>query len=197
MKSVIRSALTLFLLLTLITGVLYPLAVTAIGKTLFSEQASGSPIVQDGKIVGSKLIGQNFTDSKYFWGRLSATSPQPYNAAASSGSNLGPLNSVLTDNVKARVDALHAADPSNNTPIPVDLVTASGSGLDPDISPAAAQYQIARVARARNLPVNAVQDLVSQHREGRQFGLFGEPRVNVLELNMALDAQFPLRAGEG
>lgn len=187
MKSILRPALTLFILLTLITGVLYPVAVTAIGKAFFSEQASGSLIMKDGKVVGSKLIGQNFSDPKYFWGRLSATSPQPYNAAASSGSNLGPLNSVLTDNVKTRIDALHEADPANKAPIPVDLVTSSGSGLDPEISPAAAQYQIARVAKVRNLPVAAVEKLVGEHTEGRQFGLFGEPRANVLALNIELD----------
>lgn len=188
MSKTLKPALLLFLLLTMITGVVYPVLVTLVSKATMSEQASGSPIKKDGKIIGSKLIGQNFSDPKYFWGRLSATGPHPYNGAVSSGSNLGPLNPTLTDNVKARVDALRAADPSNNAPIPVDLVTASGSGLDPHISPAAADYQIDRVARVRNLPAAEVQKLVAEHTEGRQFGLFGEPRVNVLELNIALDA---------
>ena len=188
MKGLLRPALSIFIALTLITGIVYPVLVTAVSKYAFPHQAAGSLIEKDGKPVGSELIGQNFADPKYFWGRLSATSPQPYNGVASSGSNLGPLNSALTDAIKARIDALRAADPDNKAPVPVDLVTASGSGLDPEISPAAAQYQIARVAHARNLPATAVQDLVNQHTEGRQFGLFGEPRVNVLALNMALDA---------
>jgi K+-transporting ATPase ATPase C chain len=189
MNTLLRPAISLFLMLTLITGVAYPLLVTTIGAAAFPHQAGGSLIVQDGKAVGSELIGQQFTEPKYFWGRLSATGPMPYNAAASSGSNLGPLSPALTDNVKARIAALHAADPGNTAPIPVDLATASGSGLDPEISPAAAQYQIARVARARQLPEAAVRDLVAQHTEGRQFGIFGEPRVNVLALNLALDEQ--------
>lgn len=187
MNKSLRPALSLFLLLTLITGVVYPLLVTLVSKATMPAQASGSLIIKDGKLVGSKLIGQNFSDPKYFWGRLSATGPNPYNAAASSGSNLGPLNSALTDNVKGRIDALHEADPANKAPIPADLVTASGSGLDPEISPAAAQYQIERVAHARNLSAAQVRSLVEQHTEGRQFGLFGEPRVNVLAVNMALD----------
>lgn len=185
--ALLKPALSLFLLLTLITGIVYPLLVTVVSKATMPAQAAGSLIVKDGKIVGSKLIGQNFNEPKYFWGRLSATSPQPYNGAASSGSNLGPLNPALTDNIKARIDALHEADPANKAPIPVDLVTASASGLDPEISPAAAHYQIERVARVRNLPATAVQQLVATHTQGRQFGLFGEPRVNVLELNIALD----------
>lgn len=187
MKTVLRPALSIFLALTLITGIVYPVLVTVVSKFTFPQQAAGSLIVKDGKTVGSILIGQNFANPKYFWGRLSATSPQPYNGAASSGSNLGPLNSMLTDNIKARIDALHAVDPENKAQVPVDLVTASASGLDPQISPAAAQYQIARVARTRNLPVAEVRKLVQQNTEGRQFGIFGEPRVNVLVLNMALD----------
>jgi K+-transporting ATPase ATPase C chain len=187
MSKELRPALTLFLLLTLITGVVYPLLVTAISKTTMPAQAAGSLIVKDGKPVGSTLIGQNFSEPKYFWGRLSATGPQPYNGAASSGSNLGPLNSVLTDNVKARIDALHEADPDNKKSIPVDLVTASGSGLDPEISPAAALYQAQRVARVRGLDSPKVQALIEQHTQDRQWGIFGERRVNVLALNLALD----------
>jgi K+-transporting ATPase ATPase C chain len=155
---------------------------------LFPSQAAGSLIVRDGKPVGSLLIGQNFSEPKYFWGRLSATAPQPYNGTASGGSNLGPLNPALIDAVKGRLDALKAADPDNAQPVPVDLVTASASGLDPDISPAAAQYQVKRVAQARGLPVERVAAMVAEHTQGRQWGLFGEPRVNVLELNLALDA---------
>jgi len=187
MNALLRPALSLFVVLSLITGVVYPLLVTAIGKAVFPRQAAGSIVERDGRAVGSVLIGQNFTDPKYFWGRLSATAPQPYNGAASGGSNLGPLNPVLFDNVKARIAALRAADPGNNAPVPVDLVTASGSGLDPDISPAAARYQVARVARARHLPVAAVRELVERHTQARQFGVFGEARVNVLALNLALD----------
>jgi K+-transporting ATPase ATPase C chain len=181
------------LLLTLITGVIYPLAVTGIAQVLFPRQANGSLIVKDGKPVGSELIGQSFDDPKYFWGRLSATSTFPYNAfnaenlTGSSGSNYGPLNTALMDAVQARVDALEAADPGNTLPIPVDLVTASGSGLDPHISIAAAQYQIHRVAQARGLTDEAVQALVDEYTQGRQFGFLGEPTVNVLELNLALD----------
>ena len=187
MKTLIRPAITLFVLLSIITGLLYPLLVTGIGQALFPKQAAGSLIEHDGKRVGSRLIGQNFIDPKYFWGRPSATAPQPYNAAASSGSNLGPLNPALKDAVDARVQALRAADPGNTRPIPVDLVTASASGLDPHISPAAANYQIARVARARGLTPETVRNLVAQHTEDRQWGIFGEPRINVLELNLALD----------
>jgi K+-transporting ATPase ATPase C chain len=177
----------LFVLLSLITGIVYPLLVTAISKATMPAQAAGSLIFKDGKPVGSSLIGQNFSDPKYFWGRLSATGPNPYNSAASSGSNLGPLNPALLDNVKVRIDALHEADPTNKKPIPVDLVTASGSGLDPEMSPAAAQYQAQRVARVRGLEAATVQALIEQHTQGRQWGLFGEPRINVLALNMALD----------
>jgi K+-transporting ATPase ATPase C chain len=188
MKTLIRPAVTLFILLSVITGLIYPLLVTGIGQALFPKQAAGSLIERDGKPVGSRLIGQHFTDPRYLWGRLSATAPQPYNAAASGGSNLGPLNPALKEAVDARVQALRAADPGNTKPVPVDLVTASASGLDPHISPAAAAYQLPRVARARGLTLDAVQTLVAQHTEERQWGIFGEARVNVLELNLALDA---------
>jgi K+-transporting ATPase ATPase C chain len=187
MKTLIRPALSVFLLLSLITGVLYPLLVTAIGQGLFPEQAAGSLLARDGAIVGSRLIGQAFTEPRYFWGRPSATGPQSNNAAASAGSNLGPLNPALTAAVSARIDALRAADPGNTAPLPVDLVTASGSGLDPHISPAAAEYQVARVARLRGLDANQLRELVATHTEGRQLGLLGEPRVAVLPLNLALD----------
>lgn len=187
MKTLIRPAVTLFVALTAITGVAYPLAVTAIAQAAFPSQAMGSVIVRDGKAVGSSLIGQNFTDAKYFWGRPSATGPMPYNGEASSGSNQGPLNPALTDAVKSRVEALKAADPSNAAPVPVDLVTASASGLDPEISVAAAEYQIERVARVRGLAPDMVKALVSRHTTGRLFGVLGEPRVHVLELNLALD----------
>lgn len=188
MKTLLRPAITLFVLLSAITGLVYPLVVTGIGKTVFPQAAAGSLILKDGKPVGSELIGQNFTDPKYFWGRPSATGPQPYNASASSGSNQGPLNPALTDAVKGRIDALKAADPDNKLPIPADLVSASASGLDPHISPAAANYQIERVARARKLEAAAVRELVNRNTEGRQWGVFGEPRVNVLKLNLAMDA---------
>jgi K+-transporting ATPase ATPase C chain len=177
--------------LTLITGIAYPLLVTLIGRATMPAQAAGSLIEKDGQVIGSALIGRAFSEPRYFWGRLSATSPQPYNGAASSGSNLGPLNPVLRDNVKARVDALRAADIAanlqNRAQIPVDLVTASASGLDPHISPAAALYQAARVATVRNLDQATVTTLIAQHTEGRQWGVFGEPRVNVMRLNLALD----------
>jgi len=188
MKTLIRPAISLFVLLTAVTGIAYPLLVTGIVKVAFPDAANGSLIVKDGKPVGSRLIGQNFTDPKYFWGRPSATSPQPYNASASGGSNQGPLNPALVDAVKGRIDALKAADPDNTRPIPADLVTASASGLDPQISPAAAEYQIERVAKARQLEPSAVKALVSRYTEERQWSIFGEPRVNVLELNLALDA---------
>ena len=184
MKNQLRPALTIFALLTVITGVIYPLAVTGISQALFPYQANGSLIMVDGKAIGSELIGQQFDDPKYFWGRPSATG---YNAAASSGSNYGPMNPALMDMVQARIDALNAADPENTLPIPVDLVTASGSGLDPHISVAAALYQVHRVASARGLNEADVQSLVEKYTEGRQFGFLGEPRVKVLLLNLALD----------
>jgi K+-transporting ATPase ATPase C chain len=189
----IRPAIVILVLFTLITGVIYPLIVTGVAQAVFPHQANGSLIVRNGKALGSELIGQSFDDPKYFWGRLSATGTFPYNAfnaqnlTASSGSNYGPLNPALLAAVKARVDALRAADPGNTAPIPVDLVTASGSGLDPNISVAAALYQAPRVARLRGLSEQVVRNLVSQYTIGRQFGILGEPRVNVLELNLALD----------
>jgi K+-transporting ATPase ATPase C chain len=183
----IRPAVVSFLVLTLLTGIAYPLVVTGISQGLMPGQANGSLIMQDGKPVGSSLIGQSFSDPKYFWSRPSATGPTPYNASASSGSNQGPTNPALMDAVKGRVQALRDADPGNQQAVPVDLVTASASGLDPHISPAAAEYQLARVARVRNLNQDAVRKLVAEHTEGRQFGILGERRVNVLELNLALD----------
>ena len=183
----LKPAFLMLLLLTVVTGVAYPMLVTGIAQGLFKTEANGSLIERDGEVVGSKLIGQPFSDPKYFWGRPSATAPMPYNAAASGGSNLGPLNPALEDAVKGRIEALKAADPTQSVQIPVDLVTASASGLDPHISPAAAQWQAPRVARLRGLPVEQVQKLVAAHTEGRQFGFFGEPRVNVLRLNLALD----------
>jgi K+-transporting ATPase ATPase C chain len=189
----LRPAFLMLLVLTVITGLIYPLVVTGIAQVVFPHQANGSLIVIDGKAYGSELIGQQFDDPKYFWGRLSATSTFPYNAfnadnlTGSSGSNYGPLNQALLDAVQARVDALKAADPGNTAPIPVDLVTASGSGLDPHISVAAALYQVHRVAEVRGLSDEAVQTLVNQYTKGRQFGFLGEPTVNVLELNLALD----------
>lgn len=187
MRDHIRPALTMLLFLTVLTGLIYPLAVTGLAQLFFPDQANGSLIGQDGKVLGSKLIGQYFDKPEYFWSRPSATTPFPYNAAASGGSNLGPTNPVLLEAVKARVAALRAIDPGNDSPIPVDLVTASGSGLDPHISPAAAQYQIRRVARVRGIDEAAVRDLVLHHTHGRQLGFLGEPRVNVLLLNLALD----------
>lgn len=190
-----RPAIVALIILTLITGIIYPLVVTGIAQVVFPYQANGSIILdKDGKPIGSELIGQQFDDPRYFWGRLSATGPVPYTAfnadklTGSSGSNYGPLNPALKDAVQARIDALKAADPSNTLPIPVDLVTASGSGLDPQISPAAAAYQVGRVAKARGLDEAKVRDLVASHTTGRQLGVLGEPRVNVLELNLALDA---------
>jgi K+-transporting ATPase ATPase C chain len=188
MKNLLRPALSLFVLLSLITGLVYPFVVTGITQAVFPEAAGGSLIVRNGKAVGSRLIGQNFSDPKYFWGRPSATAPVPYNAAASSGSNQGPLNPALVDAVKGRIEALKAVDPDNPAPVPADLVTASASGLDPHISPAAAAYQAGRVARLRGLDPAAIAGLVAQYTEDRQWGIFGEPRVNVLALNLALDA---------
>ena len=193
MVSQFRPAILMLLLLTVITGLIYPLAVTGIAQIAFPRQANGSLIVVDGKTYGSELIGQQFSDPQYFWGRLSATGDFPYNAfnaetlTGSSGSNYGPLNPALMDAVQARIDALKAADPGNTSPIPVDLVTASGSGLDPHISVAAALYQVHRVAAARGLDEAQVRSLVEEYTEGRQFGILGEPRVNVLLLNLALD----------
>src|SRR6516162_628357 len=184
----LRPALVLLLALTVVTGLLYPLVITGVAQLLFPHQAAGSIVIRDGRAVGSRLIGQSFSDPRYFWSRPSATTPQPYNGSASTGSNLGPLNPQLTDGIKARVAALRAADPTNSAPVPIDLVTASGSGLDPEISLAAANYQAARVARARGLAAERVQALIAQHTEGRLLGVLGEPRVNVLELNLALDA---------
>jgi len=188
MNTQLRPALTLFALLTIITGVIYPLAVTGVAQLVFPHQANGSLIVIDGKTYGSELIGQQFDGPKYFWGRPSAAG---YNAAASSGSNYGPLNPALQESIHARIDALKSADPQNTLPIPVDLVTASGSGLDPHISVAAALYQVHRVAQARSLTESQVQTLVEQYTEGRQFGILGESRVNVLLLNLALDGLRP------
>jgi K+-transporting ATPase ATPase C chain len=188
MNTILRPAFVTFAVLTVLTGIAYPLVVTGIGQAAFPEQAGGSLILRDGKPVGSTLIGQNFSDPKYVWGRPSATSPYPNNASNSSGSNLGPLNPALSDAVKSRIDALRAADPGNTAPVPIDLVTASASGLDPHISVAAASFQATRVAKARSLPAAQVQQLIEQHTEGRLFGLLGEPRVNVLKLNLSLDA---------
>lgn len=187
MSNILRPAISLFIVLTAVTGVAYPLASTGIARAIFPHQASGSLIEQDGKAVGSALIGQQFSDPGHFWGRPSATGPQANNASASSGANQGPSNPALIEAVKGRIESLKAADPDNPMPIPADLVTASASGLDPHISPAAASYQIKRVARARKLPTAQVAALVERHTEGRQFGVLGEPRVNVLTLNLALD----------
>ena len=187
MLAQLRPAIVLFALLTILTGLVYPFVITGVAQAVFPRQANGSLIYRNGQPIGSALIGQPFDDPKYFWGRLSATSPFPYNAASSSGSNYGPLSSALSDEVKSRIDALKAADPTNNQSIPVDLVTSSGSGLDPDISVAAALYQVPRVARVRGLREDQVRALVQQYTEGRQFGILGEPRVNVLKLDLALD----------
>lgn len=187
MTTQLRPAIVSLVLFTILTGLLYPLVVTGIAQAVWPLQANGSILIANGQPVGSTLIGQPFDDPKYFWGRPSATGPFPYNAAASSGSNLGPTNPALTAAVAARIAALHQADPSNTAPIPVDLVTTSASGLDPHISVAAAQYQIVRVAQARGLSLEAVQQLVQAHTTGRTLGLLGEPRVNVLALNLALD----------
>ncbi len=187
MRAQIRPALMLLLIFTVLTGLLYPLVVTGIAQLVFPSQANGSLISSNGQTVGSSQIGQQFDDPKYFWGRLSATGPYPYNAAASSGSNLGPTNPALLDEVKARIAALKAADPANTQPIPVDLVTSSGSGLDPNISIAAALYQLPRVAKARGMSEADVRPLVDKYTQGRQLGFLGEARVNVLELNLALD----------
>jgi K+-transporting ATPase ATPase C chain len=190
MSTLLRPALTLLLLMSLITGLVYPLAVTGLGQLLFAHTANGSVMERNNKPLGSELIGQAFTDPKYFWPRPSATSPFANNPSASGASNLGPNNSALTDAVKQRIDALHAADPDNKASVPVDLITASASGVDPDISPAAAQYQLARVARVRGLGPDDVAKFVAQATEGRQLGILGEPRVNVLKLNLLLDGRW-------
>ncbi|NKJ46201.1 potassium-transporting ATPase subunit C [Burkholderia sp. SG-MS1] len=187
MKNLFRPLLVIFAVLTVFTGLAYPAVMTAFGQAAFHDQANGSLIEQNGKLVGSQLIGQQFDAPQYFWGRLSATSPVPYNAQGSSGSNLGPTNPALLDEVKGRLDALKAAGTDMSNPVPVDLVTSSGSGLDPEISPAAAAYQIVRVAAARKLAPNDVRALIDRYTTGRQFGILGEPRVNVLKLNLALD----------
>jgi K+-transporting ATPase ATPase C chain len=187
MRSQLRPAIISIAIFTLLTGILYPLVITGIAQVIFPHQSNGSLIFHNGQVVGSELIGQPFDDPHYFWGRLSATSPHPYNAAASMGSNLGPTNPALIKEVEDRIAALKAVDPTNNSPIPVDLVTASGSGLDPNISVAAALYQVSRVAKARGLSEEVVLALVNRFTAGQQFGLLGEPRVNVLELNLALD----------
>jgi K+-transporting ATPase KdpC subunit len=184
----LKPAVVLLVLLSVLLGILYPLAVTGIAQVIFPHQANGSLLLEQGRAVGSQLIGQPFDAPQYFWGRLSATSPFPDNAASSSGSNLGPSNPDLVKEVQGRIDDLKKVDPGNSLPIPVDLVTSSGSGLDPDISVAAALYQVPRVARVRGLSEPVVRSLVQQHVAGRQFGILGEPRVNVLELNLALDA---------
>jgi potassium-transporting ATPase KdpC subunit len=185
----LRPAFIVFGLLTLVTGVAYPLVTTLVGRVAFPNQVTGSVIERDGKAVGSRLLGQPFSSPQYFWSRPSATGPMPYNGAVSSGSNQGPLSPVLEEAVAARIAALREADPGNASPVPVDLVTASGSGLDPHISIAAADYQVGRVARARGLPAAEVAALVREHAEGRTFGVLGEPRVNVLALNLALDTR--------
>ena len=181
-------SLRALIFLTVLTGVAYPLVVTGIAQVAFKEQANGSLIVGEGKLMGSTLIGQPFSDPKYFWSRGSATSPMPYNGGSSSGSNLGPTNPALKEAIEGRVKALRAAGAPASQPVPADLATASGSGLDPHISPAAAEFQIARVAKARNASEEKIRELVQKHTEGRQFGILGEPRVNVLQLNLALDA---------
>jgi len=187
MSLMLRPLLVLFVLLTVLTGLVYPLVVTGIGKAAFPIQVSGSLVMRGGKPVGSSLIGQSFQEPKYFWGRISATSPMPNNGTASGGSNLGPTNPALIDAVRGRIEALKAADPDNSLPIPVDLVTASASGLDPQVSPAAALYQVGRVARARHMDADKVRELVLGHVEAPQWGIFGEARVNVLLLNLSLD----------
>ena len=188
LSQIVRPAVIFMVVMTVLTGVVYPLVITGITQVVFPHQANGSLIYEGDKLVGSSLIGQPFDDPKYFWGRLSATAPHAYNAGASSGSNLGPINPALHAAAKGRIDALRDADPDNKASIPVDLVTASGSGLDPHISPAAALYQVRRVAKARGLDEARVRQFVEAHTEGRQLGILGEPRVNVLRLNLALDA---------
>lgn len=188
MKAFVRPCFVLFALLTLLTGVIYPTLITAFGQIVFHDQANGSVVVREGKAIGSYWIGQSFDEPKYFWGRPSATGPTGYNSAASSGSNLGPTNPSLLDAIRGRVEAIRSAHPEQNGPIPVDLVTTSGSGLDPHISPAAAEFQVIRVATIRGLSRDAVRELVAKHTEERTFGVLGEPRVHVLRLNLSLDA---------
>lgn len=188
MNPILRPTLVLFAALTLVTGVAYPLATTGIAQAAFPREANGSLVMKDGKAIGSELIGQNFTAPGHFWGRPSATGPMPYNASASGGSNQGPLNPALKEAVTARIAALREADPGNTAPVPVDLVTASASGLDPHISPAAARYQVARVAKAKGIAAEKVAALVESQVQLPWLGLVGEPRVNVLQLNLALDA---------
>ena len=187
MLQILRPALIVFALLTLLTGVIYPILISGIGALVFPNQARGSVIEHDGKAVGSALLGQPFSSPRYFWSRPSATATHAYNGGASSGANQGPTNPALAEAVAARIAALRAADPGNDAPVPIDLVTASGSGLDPHISPAAAEYQLARVARERGLPVERVRELVAEATSSRTFGILGEPRVNVLQLNLSLD----------
>jgi K+-transporting ATPase ATPase C chain len=188
-KALAAQAAGMLAVFTIITGVAYPLLVTGIAKVAFEDEATGSLIVKNERVIGSRLIGQSFEDPKHFWGRLSATTPGPYNAGASTGSNLGPTNEALTKNASARIDALRSVDPENTVPVPVDLVTSSASGLDPHVSPAAADYQVRRVARARGVNEARVRALVAKYTEGRDFGILGEPRVNVLLLNLALDEE--------
>jgi K+-transporting ATPase ATPase C chain len=195
MKEQIRPTLVLLGAFTLLTGLIYPLVVTAVAQVAFPQQANGSLIAREGHVVGSRLIGQEFTDPRYFWGRPSATSPTPYNAAASGGSNYGPLNPKLKTAVEQRLAALRRADPTNAQPVPVDLVTASGSGLDPHISPAAAEYQMSRVARLRRVPEETLRNVIARCTEGRQLGFLGEPRVDVLKLNLALRDAAPVSPG--
>ncbi|MCE9554346.1 MAG: potassium-transporting ATPase subunit KdpC [Planctomycetes bacterium] len=187
MKAHLRAACVIFLLMTVLTGGVYPALVAAVAQTVFPHQANGSIVMRGNSAIGSELIGQSFDDPRYFWGRPSATGPVPYNAAVSSGSNLGPTNPALMESVRARIEILRRAHPSQAGNVPVDLATSSASGLDPDISPAAAEYQVARVAQARNIPPDTIRQLVSAHTIGRTFGLLGEPRVHVLQLNLALD----------
>jgi len=187
----IRSSLLMLLVMTVLTGLVYPFVVTGLAQALFPHRANGSLLERDGKLVGSVLIGQPFDEAGYFWSRPSATSPLPYNAGSSGGSNLGPTNPALKDAVRARVATLRAADPENQSPVPVDLVTSSASGLDPHISPAAAEYQVHRVAKARGIGEDRLRQLVAEHTQGRTLGLLGEPRVNVVELNLALDRLAP------
>jgi potassium-transporting ATPase KdpC subunit len=197
MFTMIRNALMSLILFTILTGFIYPLAVTGIAQTIFPHQANGSIVARNGKPVGSELIGQQFSEPDYFWGRPSATTPYPYNGASSAGSNLGPNNPELFNMVRARVEALHDAHPSNRSKVPVDLVTSSASGLDPEISIAAAEYQAGRVARARGLDISAVRALIERQTRRRWLGLFGEPCVNVLQLNLALDELSRTRGEKG